>query len=121
MIRIENAGAGAGTPDIYYNLHSQTGWIEGKHLDDLPATNKTPIIIPTLTIEQVNWLTDEYAAGGRAFLLLRGGRRLLLFEPKVASDIYYRKVGLAGALTSAKFISTVESFKPAEFFKCLSR
>lgn len=121
IVRVENGSACAGTPDLYYNLKGKTGWIEGKHLDTLPTTNRTPIIIPTLTVEQVNWLTDEADAGGRAFLLLRGGRSLLLFEAKEAESIFYRELNLADALAVAKFSSTVDAFKPAEFYKCLSK
>lgn len=121
IVRVENGATVAGTPDIYYNLKGKTGWIEGKHLDALPIGNRTPIIIPTLTIEQVNWLSDEKHAGGRAFLLLRGGRRLLLFAPTDVKTIFYRKLTMPGALTVAKFMSTVERFKPAEFYRCLSR
>ncbi len=121
MVRVENGETVGGTPDLYFNLRGNSGWIEGKHLDALPTTNRTPIIIPTLTIEQVNWLTDEVDAGGRAFLLLRGGRTLLLLTPEQAEAIFYRKLVLAGALAKARYVSTVDAFKPAEFFKCLSR
>lgn len=121
IIRVENGSACAGTPDIYYNLKGHTGWIEGKHLDNLPSTNKTPIIIPTLTIEQINWLTDEHGAGGRAFLLLRGSRTLLLFEPWAATSIFYRKFVMSDARANAVFISTTAAFRPSEFYRCLSR
>lgn len=121
IVRVENGATVAGTPDLYYNLRGHSGWVEGKHLDVLPTGNRTPIVIPTLTIAQINWLTDEADAGGRAFLLLRGGRTLLLFAPKEAEAIFYRTLVLASALARAKFVSTVDSFKPAEFFKCLSR
>ncbi len=120
IVRVENASACAGTPDIYYNLKGHTGWIEGKHLDDLPTTNKTPIIIPTLTIEQVNWLKDEEDAGGQAFLLLRASRQLMLFAPREAEAIFQRKRTIANGPPRAKFLSTVAAFKPAEFYKCLS-
>jgi hypothetical protein len=121
MVRVENGSACAGTPDIYYNLKGCNGWIEGKHLDALPTGNRTPIVIPTLTIEQINWLTDEHDAGGRAFLFLRGGRQLFLFDPLQAEEIFYRKMIMAHALATAKFVATVDAFKPAEFYRCLSR
>lgn len=121
IVRVENGPTVAGTPDIYYNLKGNTGWIEGKHLDILPTGNRTPIVIPTLTVEQINWLHDEADAGGRAFLLLRGGRSLMLFAPDEAEALFYRNLNLASALARAKFVSTVDAFKPAEFFRCLSR
>lgn len=121
IVRVENGATVAGTPDLYYNLKGHSGWIEGKHLDALPTTNRTPIIIPTLTIEQINWLTDEADAGGRSFLFLRGGRSLMLFEPPEAERIFYRDMNMAAALATAKFVSTVDAFKPAEFYRCLSR
>lgn len=121
IVRVENGSVCAGTPDIYYNLKGHTGWIEGKHLDGLPTIPRTPIHIPTLTIKQVNWLKDEVAAGGRAYLLLRGGRTLFLLGPDAAEEIFYRRLPTLEARACAVFLTTVDHFKPSEFYKCLSR
>ena len=106
--RVENA-LGVGTPDVNYVY----GWVELKHLDRWPVRGGV-VRIPSLEKrkEQVAWLLRRWVSGGMAFLLLRVGSELLLFDGWTSRDVRRgmtrEALGEAAAWTSAK--GTWESF-----------
>lgn len=83
VVRMESA-ISAGVPDEYVCARGMSAWVELKHMDAWPVRVSTPVRCPRLRLEQVAWLEEEDAAGGRAFLLLQVGREYLLFWPSGA-------------------------------------
>ncbi len=119
-VRFETPGA-LGTPDVYYNFRGgKSGWVELKHLEELPAP-KNLLVHDKLKIEQVNWLRDEHLAGGRAFLLIRADRTILLLSPMEAEAMFYHTLTVADALARAGYVARVNDFKPIELIRCLIR
>lgn len=76
-VRVENV-LGAGTPDVNYTA----GWIELKHMDAWPSRAASPVIIQTLKErpEQVAWLTRRWWAYAPAYLMVRIGQDIMLFD-----------------------------------------
>lgn len=74
--RVEN-GLGNGTPDVNYC----EGWVELKRIEAWPARGG---IVHIRKLEerkgQVAWLLRRWLANGAAFLMLRVGKELLLFD-----------------------------------------
>jgi hypothetical protein len=71
-----------GTPDVNYI----EGWIELKHVDQWPANELTPLLIPHFTPQQRVWMMRRSNRGGRVHMLLQVGKEWLLFEGKVAAQ-----------------------------------
>lgn len=122
-VRIENnIPTELGTPDCHYTLTmtglSFSGWMELKHLDSPPVGASTPLLIPTLTLDQVLWQEEEHGAGGRMFTLLRVGRAFALMRPNVVRGIYERRVTFHALKQEARYFSAV-SFQPSELVRCL--
>ncbi len=82
-IRVENV-LHPGHPDVDYTH----GNIELKALDAFPARGPTKVRIPTLTGQQVGWLTRRWEKGGNCWLLVRVGREWFLFCGKDARTIW---------------------------------
>lgn len=78
-----------GVPDIYYNLHGETGWMEDKYLRAWPKRPTTTVKIKHYTDQQRKWLFEEGQAGGRAWLLLQVGTDYLLFDWRAAQAVGY--------------------------------
>jgi hypothetical protein len=72
--RVEN-GLGCGTPDVNYC----EGWLELKRIEAWPARGGV-VNLDRLEPGQVAWLLRRWLANGAAFLMLRVGRELLLFD-----------------------------------------
>lgn len=66
-----------GTPDEWI----LTGAVELKWLREWPARAKTPVRLPHFTQEQKLWLSQRWAAGGGAWMLLQCKREWLIFCP----------------------------------------
>jgi len=87
-----------GLPDVLYVLRRRptewaiTGLLELKELDRWPARAATPIRVPSLTREQVEWHRAWNLAGGRVFTLLQVGRDYLLLHPRVLWMVYERRL-----------------------------
>lgn len=83
-IRVEN-GLGAGFPDVNYS----DGMLELKRLDHWPVRASTPVSIPTLEERpaQVAVMARRWCHGGCAFLMLRVGQELLLFDGWTARTV----------------------------------
>lgn len=119
--RIENAlPSEAGTPDVYYNLRGYPGWLELKNLNSEPARPTSPIAIPHLTLDQVNWLEAEALMNGRATLFLRIGVRFLAFSATHVRNLYNRELTLRAARDVAIYHS-INGIKPADLYRCLVR
>src|SRR3990167_202795 len=91
VVRVENP-AYIGTPDCCYCLMGVTGWLELKHLDDWPTRANTPIVVTSLTLEQVNWAKMWERAGGKVGLLLSISTQEFLLEPTQAGWLFERKM-----------------------------
>lgn len=94
FVRVENP-ADPGTPDVYWSLplpvvRNTSGWMELKYLDAPPVRDDTPIIVPTLTLDQVTWAEAEETVGGRSYLLLRMGKGMWMFGPTGIRILYDR-------------------------------
>lgn len=70
--RIENS-IDEGTPDVYYCIDGDQGWIELKQIKKWPTYENTPVKIKHFTIAQRQWLWMHALHGGRSFLWLRVG------------------------------------------------
>jgi hypothetical protein len=86
VTRIETTTV-SGVPDIYYNLHGQTGWLENKFLRTWPKRAKTIVRLPHYTPQQKARLREEGETGARAWLLLRAGDDHLLFDWRAAQAV----------------------------------
>lgn len=93
LLRIEDS-LSRGTPDVAYALRRQNivieGWIELKHLNHWPAGEQTPIIAPSLTIEQVIWQEEHFRYGGRSCMILQIGASYLCLKPTAIRVLYER-------------------------------
>ena len=85
--RIETRAA-SGVPDVWYVLqpdagrgvyHYHQGWLELKHLRELPKRASTPVRLPDFTEAQRRWLGDVGADwAGETSMLLQVDRHYLL-------------------------------------------
>lgn len=95
LVRIENK-IGLGTPDLAYVLRAkgnraEAGWVELKFLPRWPVRAETPVIISSLTIDQVMWGEAHVREGGRSYLLLQAGRSYVLLKHPDVRKIFERK------------------------------
>lgn len=127
--RIENSiPSEVGTPDVYYRLKfpgggeqpNFSGWLELKHLEADDVEEHKALKIPTLTLDQVMWLEDEWKLGGNAFLLLRVGKAFMLLEPSSVRAIYHEFCTYAHIRHEAVYFEA-QYFRPARMVQCLKR
>lgn len=91
--RVENL-IDLGTPDVAYTLRrlpvlpAVSGWLELKYISALPKRSNTPVRVGHLTLDQVNWIESEHAAGGRAWLLLQAGLVYMLLSALQVRRLY---------------------------------
>lgn len=78
-----------GVPDLYYNLHGGTGWVELKWKRVWPSRAATTVKLPHYTDQQRRWLMREGRCGGRAWLLLQVDTDYLLFDWRAAQAVGY--------------------------------
>lgn len=80
-----------GVPDVSYVLTwkgvTATGWVELKHLDRFPI-RKGPVVIPSLTKDQVLWHEAWDVAGGRICTLLRVGNIIMALDPPATRALH---------------------------------
>lgn len=102
--RIENR-LGLGTPDIGYVLtwrgKTAEGRCELKHLDAFPHFPGTPVVVESLTKDQVLWQEGWAAAGGRVCTFLRVGRIIMALGPPVVRAVYERRLNERALLREA--------------------
>lgn len=91
VVRVENV-VGPGTPDVCYCLRGVTGWLEMKHANKWPARETTPLVIPSLTLDQVLWMKEWEQAGGTAWLYLTVGPVEFLLTPAQATTIFEKRL-----------------------------
>ena len=91
VVRVENP-AYNGTPDVCYCLLGVTGWLELKHIDAWPARASTPVLVASLTLDQVNWAKMWERAGGKAGMLLSVGTYEFLLDPHQIGWLFERKM-----------------------------
>ncbi len=93
--RIENR-LNLGTPDVSYVLTWQGVRAEGrcelKHEDAWPKRPETPILVKSLTKDQVLWQEAWADAGGRICTLLRIGNIVMALPPPLVRAVYERKL-----------------------------
>lgn len=126
LVRVENSAL-AGTPDVNYVLTRPkpgslpaSGWIELKHLDDYPDRRMTPIVIKHLELEQVLFLEDWAAAGGRAWMLLKAPPWILLFDHVGTRGVYERNVAACDGPAVAK-VAGLGKFPTGAILKALTQ
>lgn len=81
-----------GTPDVAYTIKRVSGWIELKHLGAYPVRDATPVCIPKLTLEQVQWCEAETAIGGRSFVLLQAEHDYMLLAADTVRALFEREL-----------------------------
>jgi len=94
--RVENA-CERGTPDVAWAGKIPTvasrcnGWLELKK-GEWPARPETPLHLPKLFKEQVQWQEDWHAAGGRVATLIQVDRDYLFVSPLALRLIFERRL-----------------------------
>jgi hypothetical protein len=77
-----------GIADVsFVNNDGRHGWIELKHEHEWPARESTIVRLKRYTEAQRIFLRDKGEAGGNAWLLVKIGRDVLLFDWKVAQRV----------------------------------
>lgn len=120
--RIENR-LSSGVPDVHFATQQNTtrdrltGWIELK-VAKKPARATTPVKIPHLTNEQVNWHLEHRAHGGQSWLLIEMGEFLYLFPGWRAPDIQ-GGLNLAQWALMAKYTPKSHLRQPIDFLEML--
>lgn len=115
--RVENR-VNKGTPDVNYTMRGVSGWLELK-FTSIPSRDTTPIIVSSLTLEQVQWHEAWAKAGGRTWTLLQAGRGYCLLTPYNLRRLYeghYDK----HSLPKAARVYSYGKFPAVEIIKCLS-
>ena len=75
--RIENGEAGPGTPDVYYRLPTNSGFIELKDARHPKAKIPFPNERVGLHLSQRIWIREEVALGGVVWIVPRIGKEIL--------------------------------------------
>jgi hypothetical protein len=99
--RLENS-CDLGTPDVLYTLKFErparhdvrmfdvsTGLIELKE-DEWPVKPSTPLLINSLTRDQVLWQMDWERSGGKVATLAKIGQDYLWLRPEVLREVFRR-------------------------------
>jgi hypothetical protein len=115
--RIENS-IDKGTPDVTYlfrrypKVPPVMGWVELKYLDGWPDSDRTKVVVKKLTKDQVDFIADWDAAGGRAYVLIQVGRDYALLDAGTTGALYRRAltrldlVGRAAVFAVGRFPAT---------------
>lgn len=74
-VRAEAGGVSPGTPDVEHVY----GWLELKAVDRWPVRD-VPLRIEHFTRQQRVWLQRRWHCGGRAYLLVRVGRDIVMLD-----------------------------------------
>lgn len=89
--RVENT-AGVGTPDVNYCVGGIDGWLELKAWERARFSGR--FTIPKLRPDQAAWLTARCRAGGRAYLLCRINKDVVLIDGRLASALFDKDLHL---------------------------
>lgn len=116
IYRIENRVA-PGMPDVVYCIAGFTGFIENKEESRWPRPTH-PLIISTLTLDQVLWHESWVRAGGTVHLMLQLGRDYLLFAPPATRAIFERRV-LGRDIESVASVLGRRAFPTTAVLRCL--
>lgn len=106
--RIEN-GVEAGWADVLYCLNvparpAVTGFLELKHMPSWPKRPGTPVLVPSLTLDQVRFLEDWTQAGTPADLLMQVGPTYVLLDAAGVRALYERELTQAHVLMTAHVV-----------------
>lgn len=114
--RVENL-LGKGTPDVAWTFGGVSGWLELKYEKNKMAG---AMEIKSLTLEQVIWLEEEVASGGRAWVLLKFGTSYLLLKPWVVRLIFDGRVDVDDTrrLATKTWLGQI---KPLELIECMKK
>lgn len=94
--RVENS-CERGTPDVAWAgkipiiINRCNGWLELKH-GEWPARRSTPLHLPKLYLEQVQWQEGWHNAGGKVATLIQVDRDYLFVSPMVLRLIFERRL-----------------------------
>jgi hypothetical protein len=89
--RVENT-ATVGTPDLNYCVAGTEGWLELKAWERVRFTGR--FTVPKLRPEQAAWLAARCAAGGRAYLLARINKDVVLIDGRFVPLLYDKELHL---------------------------
>lgn len=81
-VRVENADAGPGTPDVNYRIKKIEGWIELKNEPGTP-TVPFPDKKKGLHQSQLDWIEARLAFGGKVLIVARVGPEIFFLPGKV--------------------------------------
>lgn len=92
--RIENK-VSCGVPDVHFagmayrhkGCGVLTGWIELKVVPKWPKHPKTPIRLPHLTDDQVNWHLTHHMHHGKSWLMIEDEGVVFVFPGRSAPDL----------------------------------
>jgi hypothetical protein len=116
--RVENS-CEKGTPDVAWagkipsSASRCSGWLELKH-GEWPAKPTTPLNIPKLYLEQVQWQEEWHEAGGKVATLIQVDRDYLFVSPMVLRLIYERRAtqsALQQYIIGSKIFPTTQLIK----------
>lgn len=124
--RIENGiGGSEGMPDVHYLLRRRpgapptAGWLELKWEPEWPVKEATPVILKTLTLDQVRWQQEHHELGGHVWTLARIHRTYLLLTPEVLGEVFLRRLSRAQLLAAATVVDP-HQFPVGRVIKCLT-
>jgi hypothetical protein len=89
--RIENVTTN-GTPDVNYCIEGDEGWVELKAWERVRLSGR--FTVPKLREEQAAWLLRRGKVGGRAHLLLRINKDVVLIDGRLAPALFDKSLHL---------------------------
>lgn len=91
LVRVENT-AGVGHPDVNYCVAGAEGHVELKAWERVRLTGR--LTIPKLREDQAVWLNRRASVGGRAYLLCRINRDVVLFDGRLVPSFFNKQLHL---------------------------
>lgn len=92
LVRVENT-AGTGTPDVNYCIEGIEGWAELKAWERVRLSGR--FTIPALREDQTAWLSRRGRVGGRAHLLCKINKDVVLFDGRLTPAFFNKGLHLA--------------------------
>lgn len=106
--RVENPAC-PGTPDVNWCVRGVEGWIELKSIRKPPARPTTIVRCRHYTQEQKIWLTERKKAGGRVHLLVKIGKRYMLFSSRESFERFGSvPMGVLAKLAQATWLDRLD-------------
>ena len=89
--RIENVTCN-GVPDVNYCINGQEGWTELKAWERVRLTGR--FTVPKLREEQAAWLARRATLGGRAYLMCRINKDVVVLDGRLAPALFDKTLHL---------------------------